>query len=169
MERLTWEEYFMNVAVTTALRSNDPSTRVGCVIVDEDNTIVTTGYNAFPRGSGFDFDKSVWENKESKYMYIVHAEANAIYNATRQGKSLNNCTVYITFHPCHECAKALIQVGIKEIVYLDLEYYGLMHESWKGSFEKSEDILSRGNISTRPFHLTNQIKLMLNGEVHELH
>ena len=119
---ISWDEYFMGMAQLSALRSKDPSTQVGAVIVNEDKKVVSIGYNGMPRHIA-DSDLT-WEKGEglnSKYLYVCHAELNAILNA-RNGASLAGCTVYVTLFPCNECTKALIQVGIKEVVYLDNKY-----------------------------------------------
>ena len=120
--QLNWDEYFMGMAVLSSLRSKDPSTKVGAVIVNDEKKVVSIGYNGMPRHIE---DKDLTWNKgeglDSKYLYVCHAELNAILNA-RNGSSLANCTVYVTLFPCNECTKALIQVGIKEVVYLDDKY-----------------------------------------------
>lgn len=116
---ISWDEYFMGIAQLSALRSKDPSTQVGACIVDDANKVVSIGYNGMPRGMN---DKDApWghgEGLESKYLYVCHAEFNAILN-TRDGAHLNGCRLYVTLFPCNECAKAVVQVGIKEIIYLD--------------------------------------------------
>lgn len=122
MDRLTWDEYFMGIAILTSKRSKDPSTQVGACIVDDDNKVVSIGYNGMPR----DCDDSclTWEKGEdldNKYLYVCHAEFNAILN-TRDGSRLNGCKIYVTLFPCNECAKAIIQTGIKEVVYLSDKY-----------------------------------------------
>ena len=121
-KNISWDEYFMGMAVLSALRSKDPSTQVGAVIVNEEKKVVSIGYNGMPRN--IKDEDLTWEKGEglnSKYLYVCHAELNAILNA-RNGASLNNCTVYVTLFPCNECTKALIQVGIKKVVYLDNKY-----------------------------------------------
>ena len=119
---LSWDEYFMGIAELSALRSKDPSTQVGACIVDAKHKVVSIGYNGMPRG--VDEEKIPWghgEGLESKYLYVCHAEFNAILN-TRNGEALSGCTLYVTLFPCNECAKAIIQVGIKEVVYLSDKY-----------------------------------------------
>ena len=119
---ITWEEYFMGLAYLSAQRSKDPSTKVGAVIVDSENKVVSIGYNGMPRG--VDEEQVSWskgEGLDSKYLYVCHAEFNAILN-TRNGSALKGCTVYVTLFPCNECAKAIIQSGIKEIVYAEDKY-----------------------------------------------
>ena len=119
---LNWDEYFMGMAVLSALRSKDPNTKVGAVIVNDEKKVVSIGYNGMPRNiADEDLTWNKGEGLDSKYLYVCHAELNAILNA-RNGASLANCTVYVTLFPCNECTKALIQVGIKEVVYLDDKY-----------------------------------------------
>jgi dCMP deaminase len=127
-DNLTWDEYFMGIAQLSALRSKDPSTQVGACIVDDNHKVVSIGYNGMP--SGIDEDNIAWghgEGLESKYLYVCHAEFNAILN-TRGGAGLKNCTIYVTLFPCNECAKAIIQVGIKEIIYADDKYHDHIEE-----------------------------------------
>ena len=120
--QLNWDEYFMGMAVLSSLRSKDPSTKVGAVIVNDEKKVVSIGYNGMPRHiEDEDLTWNKGEGLDSKYLYVCHAELNAILNA-RNGSSLANCTVYVTLVPCNECTKALIQVGIKEVVYLDDKY-----------------------------------------------
>ena len=120
---ISWDEYFMGLAHLSAMRSKDPNTHVGACIVDQDNKVVTIGYNGMPRGIS---DKEVpWAReggfKETKYAYVVHAELNAILNTPR---SLKGCTLYVSLFPCNECAKAIIQSGIKKVVYESDKYNG---------------------------------------------
>ena len=117
---INWDEYFMSVALLAAMRSKDPNTQVGACIVGEDNRIISTGYNGFPRGCSDDEFPWDREGEETKYPYVVHAELNAILNAG--GRSLAGARVYVGLFPCNECAKAIIQAGIKEVVYLSDKY-----------------------------------------------
>lgn len=122
MDRVTWDEYFMTLALLTAKRSKDPSTQVGACIVDDENKVVSIGYNGMPRHC--DDTKLTWEKGEdlnNKYLYVCHAEFNAILN-TRDGSHLNGCKIYVTLFPCNECAKAIIQTGIKKVIYLSDKY-----------------------------------------------
>lgn len=122
-EYITWDEYFMGVAVLAAKRSKDPNTQVGACIVDENNVILSTGYNGFPIGCSddvFPWERSAEAETDTKYPYVVHAELNAILNAG--GKSLRGSRIYVALFPCNECAKAIIQSGIKEVVYLSNKY-----------------------------------------------
>ena len=117
---ITWDEYFMGVALLAAKRSKDPNTQVGACIVDENNVILSTGYNGFPVGCSDDDFPWDREGDETKYPYVVHAELNAILNAS--GKLLRGAKIYVDLFPCNECAKAIIQSGIKEVVYLSDKY-----------------------------------------------
>ncbi len=122
MERITWDEYFMSIALLSAKRSKDPSTQVGACIVDDDNKVVSIGYNGMPRGikdSDLTWEKG--DDLNNKYLYVCHAEFNAILN-TRNGSALKGCRVYVTLFPCNECAKAIVQTGIKEVIYLSNKY-----------------------------------------------
>ena len=115
---ISWDEYFMGVALLSAKRSKDPSTQVGACVVNEDKRIIGIGYNGFPRGCSdeiFPWGKESDNVLETKYPYVVHAEANAILNSS---SSLKNSTVYVTLFPCNECAKLLIQSGVKHIKYM---------------------------------------------------
>jgi len=121
---LTWDEYFMGLAHLSALRSKDPNTQVGAAIVDENHRVVSVGYNGFPSGvSDEDFP---WSRDggvlDTKYAFVVHAELNAILNSPR---SVRGCTIYVSLFPCNECAKAIIQSGIKKIVYESDKYNGV--------------------------------------------
>lgn len=119
---INWDEYFMGIAVLSSLRSKDPSTKVGACIVDSEHKVVSIGYNGMPRG--IEEENLPWEKGEgleSKYLYVCHAEFNAILN-TRNGATLQGCSLYVTLFPCNECAKAIIQTGIKEVVYADNKY-----------------------------------------------
>lgn len=110
----------MGIAVLAAKRSKDPNTQVGACIVGQDNIIVSTGYNGMPKGCSD--DNFPWERDgdETKYPYVVHAELNAILNAS--GRDLRGCKLYVALFPCNECAKAIIQSGIKEVWYLSDKY-----------------------------------------------
>jgi dCMP deaminase len=113
----------MGVALLAAKRSKDPSTQVGACIVDEENRILSTGYNGFPQGCSD--DEYPWDREgdeeNTKYPYVVHAELNSILNAG--GKSLKGAKMYVALFPCNECAKAIIQSGITEVIYLSDKYH----------------------------------------------
>lgn len=117
---ISWDEYFMGVALLAAKRSKDPNTQVGACIVNKNKRILSTGYNGFPYGCSD--DQFPWERdgEDTKYKYVVHAELNAILNAG--GKNLEGARLYVDLFPCNECAKAIIQSGITQIVYLYDKY-----------------------------------------------
>lgn len=120
---ISWDEYFMGVALLSSYRSKDPNTKVGACIVNEHKRIVGIGYNGFPYGCSD--DEFPWSRDgefcETKYPYVVHAEPNAILNST---SNLHGATLYVSLFPCNECMKLIIQSGIKEIVYSDDKYNG---------------------------------------------
>ncbi len=118
---LTWDEYFMSIALLSSMRSKDPSTQVGACIVNSEKRILSMGYNGMPRCCHD--DEYPWGREEgmnSKYLYVCHAELNAILNC--HSGSVRGCSVYTTLFPCNECAKAIIQAGISEVVYLSDKY-----------------------------------------------
>jgi len=118
---LSWDEYFMGIAHLSALRSKDPNTQVGACIVSPQRRVVGIGYNGFPNGCSD--DEFPWEREgdfaKTKYPFVVHAELNAILNSTQ---NLHGCTLYVSLFPCNECAKAIIQSGIRRIVYESDKY-----------------------------------------------
>ena len=118
---ISWDQYFMGLAHLSAMRSKDPNTSVGAVIVDDKHRVVSIGYNGMPYGCSDDVYP--WDREgdllDTKYPYVVHAELNAILNA---GRSLKDCILYVSLFPCNECAKAIIQSGIKKIIYEDDKY-----------------------------------------------
>ena len=121
---ITWDEYFMGVSKLAGMRSKDPNTQVGACIVSHDNNILSIGYNGFPKGCND--DEFPWEREgdfgETKYAYVTHSELNAILN--NRGGSLEGTKLYVSLFPCNECAKAIIQAGIKTVVYDDDKYDG---------------------------------------------
>ncbi len=121
---ISWDQYFMGIAMLSAKRSKDPSTQVGACIVSDENKILSVGYNGMP--CHCHDDEFPWEREgaplDTKYMYVCHAELNAILNYS--GTALKGSRVYVTLFPCNECAKAIIQSGIKEIIYADNKYDG---------------------------------------------
>ena len=119
---IDWDAYFMGIAMLSAQRSKDPNTSVGACIVGQDNRILSLGYNGMPRGCSD--NEYPWERDgdplDTKYLYVCHAELNAILNYT--GSHMNGAKIYTTLFPCNECTKALIQVGIKEVIYISDKY-----------------------------------------------
>ena len=145
-EYISWDEYFMGVATLAAMRSKDPSTQVGACIVDGNNRILSTGYNGFPQGCSD--DEYPWAREgenpnDTKYPYVVHAELNAILNNC--GKNLSGSRIYVALFPCNECAKAIIQSGIREVIYLS-DKYGTTPATLA-----SKRMLASAGVSVRPF------------------
>lgn len=144
---LSWDEYFMGIAVFTSLRSKDPSSKVGAVIVNKENHILGTGYNGFV--AGIKEEQFSWEREgewlQTKYPYVVHAEANAILNST--ASDLSACRIYTTLFPCNECAKKIAQKKMKEVIYLSDKYKG------EDFHTASELIFKSSGIKTRQFKL----------------
>ena len=141
---ISWDEYFMGVAMISAMRSKDPNSQVGACIVNEKNHIVATGYNGFPIGCSD--DELPWkrdgEKLATKYIYVVHAEANAITNATVR---LDNCKIYLAMHPCNECTKLIIQSGIKEVIYISDKYAHF------DEYKAAKKMLKMAGVKTRQF------------------
>jgi dCMP deaminase len=121
---LSWDEYFMAVALLAAHRSKDPSTQVGACVANEQNKIVGVGYNGFPWGCSD--DELPWARQgkflETKYPYVCHAELNAVLNSI--SRDLRRCRIYVGLFPCNECTKVILQAGIEEIIYLSDKYRG---------------------------------------------
>ena len=147
---LSWDEYFMGIATLAALRSKDPSTQVGACIVNQDKRIMSMGYNGMPRNCND--DEFPWGREEdpfnSKYLYVCHAEFNAILNCDRG--NLRGCTVYVTLFPCNECAKAIIQSGIAEVVY--------MHDKYADtdSVKASKRMFDAAGVLYRPYAISDK-------------
>ena len=121
---LTWDQYFMAIAKLSAMRSKDPNTQVGACIVDKTNRILSIGYNGAPNGfhdNIFPWDRE-GETLKTKYAFVCHAEMNAILNYRGSRKDLENAKIYVDLFPCNECAKLIIQSGIKEVIYLSDKY-----------------------------------------------
>ena len=120
---ISWDECFMRIAHVISDRSKDPSTQAGAVIADQSNVVVGIGYNGFPRStddSVFTWDRDSDKLSETKYAYVCHAEENAIYNSNKQP---HGCKIYATLFPCNECAKTIVQNGIKEVIYESDKYH----------------------------------------------
>ena len=144
-EYLSWDDYFMAVALLSGKRSKDPSTQVGACIVNKNNIIESIGYNGFPKGCSD--DEFPWEREgdtlNTKYAYVVHGELNAILNYT--GTTLKNSRVYVALFPCNECAKAIIQSGIKEVIYKSDKYADT------DSVKVSKKLLDMGHVKYRQY------------------
>lgn len=124
---LSWDEFFMKIAMLAAKRSKDPSTQVGACIVDKENRILSIGYNGTPNGFSddiFPWNREGKNKNETKYPYVCHAELNAILNYRGSRKDFIDSKIYVDLFPCNECAKAIVQSGIKEVIYNSDKYNG---------------------------------------------
>ncbi len=145
---LSWEEYFMTLALVASLKSKDDSTQVGAVLVDnKSRKVVSSGYNGFPR---YLDDAKVPTTRPEKYLYVVHAELNAILHAER---NLTDCTLYVTVFPCSDCMKAMIQTGIKTVVYLN----ELGGKDWEMSKAATMKLADLAQIEVRKFEGESEI------------
>lgn len=154
---LSWDEYFMGIAKLSALRSKDPSTQVGACIVSKDNRILSIGYNGTP--NGYDDSEFPWDRDgnelETKYFYVCHAELNAILNFRGHKKDFENAKIYVDLFPCNECAKAIIQSGIKEVIYLSDKYKD------KNNFIAAKKMFNQCNVKYRELKI-NKDKNIIN-------
>jgi len=137
-----WHRRYLELAATVAGWSKDPSRKIGCVAVNDKGQILSVGYNGFPRG--INDDPVRLNNREEKYKFVVHAEKNMIYNATHNGVSLDGSTVYVSGLPvCSECAKGLIQVGVKKVVMDDATN---IRNNWAESWELTRSLFDEARI-----------------------
>jgi dCMP deaminase len=147
---ISWDEYFMGIAMLSGMRSKDPHTQVGACIVSEDNKILSMGYNGFPKGCSD--DEFPWNRDgdplENKYFYTTHSELNAILNY--RGGSLEGSKLYVSLFPCNECAKAIIQSGIREVIYDDDKYQNTP------SVIASRRMLQAAGVAIRKYEHTNR-------------
>ncbi|MCR5764616.1 MAG: dCMP deaminase family protein [Treponema sp.] len=147
---INWDEYFMGVAKLASLRSKDPNSQVGACIVNPENKILSMGYNGFPIGCSD--DEFPWaregETLNTKYAYVTHSELNAILNY--RGGSLEGCKIYVTLFPCNECAKAIIQAGIKTVIYADNKYDGTP------SVEASKRLMTAAGVTFQRYEPTGR-------------
>ena len=142
-EYLNWDSFFMALAFISSQRSKDPNTQVGCAIADNNNIVLSLGYNGLPRGCNDDeypWNRDGENELNKKYYYIVHSEENAILNA--KGKDLSNSKIYVMYFPCNECTKSIIQSGIKEIIY----YYSYDYGNHKPEVEASKRMLDSSGV-----------------------
>ena len=147
---ITWDEYFMGVAHLSGMRSKDPNTQVGACIVSSDNKILSMGYNGFP--SGCSDDDFPWEREgeelDTKYPFVTHSELNAILNY--RGGSLEGTKLYVSLFPCNECAKAIIQSGIREVIY-DCDKY-----ADTAGVQASKRMMDAAGVRYHQYHRTNR-------------
>jgi len=143
--RPSWDVYFVKMARLVATRSKDQNTQIGAVIVGPDNEVISTGYNSFPRGINDDISER--QERPEKYFWIEHSERNAIYNAARHGVKLKGCRIFMSCYiPCTDCARAIIQVGIKEVILGSRSSSG---KKWDEEAERSERMFKEAGITVR--------------------
>ena len=153
---LSWDQYFMGIAKLSSMRSKDPNTQVGCCIVGDDNRILSIGYNGTPNGfadSDFPWDRE-GEPLNTKYLYVCHAEMNAIINYRGSRHELENAKIYVDLFPCNECAKLIIQAGIKEVIYLSDKYAN------QDAFIASKKLFDSCGVKYRQIELENKEVLL---------
>ena len=153
---ISWDEYFMGIAMMSSHRSKDPNSQVGVCIVDVDKKIVGVGYNGFPKGINDDdlpWSREGTNELEKKYYYVMHGETNAITNSN---VSLKDCTVYTTLFPCNDCAKCIIQSGITDIIYLSDKYHD------KDFIIASKKMFDMTGVKYRPFDNGNNPEKLIN-------
>lgn len=141
-EVATWHEYYLGIAHAAALRSKDPRTQVGSVIVNADNRIIALGYNGMPEGVEEDV---LWENKDD---FVIHAEVNAISNAARTGVSTQGGSIYVTLPPCIACARAIVGAGLKSVVFYQKAYLDRVTDKpdFVGIYDRSFNYLTRSGV-----------------------
>lgn len=157
---LSWDEYFIGIAQLSAMRSKDPNTQVGACIVSADNRILSVGYNGAPNGYSdhdFPWDKRKGERYETKYPYVCHAELNAILNFRGNMRELQDAKIYVYYFPCNECAKAIIQSGIKQVIYS----YNYDHDGHDQEMQASIRMFDQCGISYRQFKPSRHQEIVL--------
>lgn len=164
MEIPSWDDYFMTMVYLVASRSKDKNTHIGAVVVGDKNEVRSVGYNSFVRG--IDDNVPARQERPEKYYWFEHGERNAIYNATLMGVSLNGCKMYTNGVPCMDCARAVIQSGIKEII-VDEKWDN--SPKWTENCKRSLDMFKEADIKVK-YYSGNFIELhkFRNGEINPL-
>jgi dCMP deaminase len=142
-----WDRYYLEICKVVAARSKDPNTQIGCVIIGPAREIRTTGYNSFPRGIRDDVPER--KVRPAKYLWIEHAERNAICNAARCGTPLENCTIFVEIMPCMDCARAIVQAGIREVVVSDERMKQYSSDYYNEHFGMVEVLFSEAGVKVR--------------------
>ena len=143
----TWDEYYLDICAKVAARSKDPNTQIGCVIAGPAHEIRSTGYNSLPRGIRDDVPERL--ERPAKYLWMEHAERNAIYNAARCGTPLDGCTLYVEIMPCMDCGRALVQAGIREVVVSRARMSQYSSEYYEEHFQRVEELLQEAKVRVR--------------------
>lgn len=143
---MDWDTYFMNLLAPISSKSKDKHTKVGAIIVGPNNEIRSTGYNSPPRG--MDDSKPERFERPEKYFWIEHAERNAIYNAARCGTQTEGCRLYVDFSPCIDCARAIVQSGIREVI-VQRDYTGTNPQQWEEQFARVKTLFAEAGVKMR--------------------
>jgi len=148
----SWDAYYLNLCRQVAARSKDPNTQIGCLIVGPAHEIRSTGYNSFPRGIRDDVPER--RTRPAKYLWMEHAERNAIYNAARAGASMEGCTIYVDIMPCMDCARAIVQAGIRAVVISQERMAQYSSDQYDEHFHNVEVLFDEAGVSIRQVPLT---------------
>lgn len=148
-----WDQRFMALARQIGDWSKDRSRKVGCVVVGPDNEIRATGFNGFPRG--IDDENALRHERPTKYLWTEHAERNAIYNAARVGISLSGCRMYVPWFPCMDCARAIVQVGISELIAVKPDH---QDSQWGAGFAAALELFAEAGVHVRWFDAPPPVK-----------
>lgn len=161
---MTWDLYFISMLYLVAMKSKDKKTQHGAIIVGSDNEIRSTGYNSFPRG--IDDNKPERQERPEKYYWVEHSERNAIYNAARVGVPLKGCKIYVTDLPCMDCARAIVQAGITEVIYHVLKAYE-RPIIWDEHHQRSLTLFEEAGVVVREYKgdLFKQVSVLRDGEL----
>lgn len=149
MEQSNWDRRLIQLAKFVGAWSKDRSRQVGCVIADDDRIVRSIGYNGFPRGVNDDVE--VRHGRPAKYLWTEHAERNALYNAARLGVAVKGCTIYIPWYPCVDCARAIVQSGLREVVAVEPDWND---PTWKEHFRVTKELFEEVDIRVRWTSLT---------------
>lgn len=145
---MKWHKKFLDMVELVSSWSRDPSTKVGAIIVDKQNNVRSVGYNGFPRNVD-DNKMERWNDRPTKYRFVEHAERNAIYAAARHGTPIEGCKIYLGWYPCADCARAIIQVGIKRVIIDGRKYDGTHErdERWAEDFRVAQEMFQEAEVS----------------------
>jgi dCMP deaminase len=142
-----WEEYYLDICKVVAARSKDPNTQIGCVIAGPAHEIRSTGYNSLPRGIRDDVPERL--ERPTKYLWMEHAERNAIYNAARCGTPLEGCTLYVEIMPCMDCGRAIVQAGIREVIVSGARMSQYSSDYYDEHFRNVEVLFQEAGVTVR--------------------
>jgi dCMP deaminase len=173
MKRPNWDELYITMCYLVGMRSRDGHTHVGSVIVDSDNVLVSTGYNSLPRGIELDEEqKRISRENGEKYFWIEHAERNAIYNAARRGTMLKGCKLYVPWTPCADCARAIIQTGISEVIIHKngQDFYNKNTAGqWVESHNRTIAMFEEAGVNVRYIDCAVVMpEIFMNGQIHDV-